>query len=646
MPQAGIFILAIGGVVLAFHRSLRVAFTTLLAFWLLVPASLILPGGPHIVLVDRLVLWAFAFRVFVRVNSPGNATTRALRLTGVHFAMAGVLFAGYLDGVVLAAHGVSLASDIDTWLYTLDMALFFVVALAVIRTTGAWPVVRTVSILVAGAVFIGIVERLSGSGWSHFMFEHLSSSYQATGAAPLGTRGGHVRSQAAAQFSLEYAWVLVMLLPVVTVGAFAWVRRSTRKAARLAYLLPIGAVVGVALTASRSAEVGIGAVAVLLVIAAGAPRQLTKAALTAVGAVLLLSLAVPTLLGSPFNAAAHSDSVSVRLQRLPDIFALVVHRPYTGLGYSGLFGSVAGLDNSYALLYATIGVLGLAAWAFMLITTAATAARALRAPRDTDTRTLGAACLVGIVAVLVAAAAYDLVATPQSQWTFMFLAALGVAVAEPVPRRVPPRRWWTARALLPVLGVAGGILMLGLAPSTSSESVSVFMASPAVIAASHAPVDDYTGKVLGNTLCGFLDHPSQVIDGTTLRCQRLSDVVPNVWPTLMLVRITGPTPDAVRAEYQHAFGQYAPYIQGQIAPVGPVASGKPAWATTAPVWVGLVGLVAMFLIPPLSRRPLSARAPPREPVVFGRPGTRRRSTSRAPSGSAAGPTGRAPVPAT
>jgi hypothetical protein len=641
MPQAGIIILALAGVGLVFARPLRVAFATLLVYWLLVPASLIFPGGPHIVLVDRVVLYAFAVRLVLRVGRPGNPSPRAFRLTAVHFAMAGVLVAGYVDGVMLAAHGVSLASDIDSWLYTLDMGVLFVVALAVIRTIGAWPVIRTIAVVVGAAVVVGIIERLTGSGWSHFLFEHVPASYLAPGAAPLGSRGGHVRAQAAAQFSLEYAWVLVMLLPLVTVAALTWARGAHRWA-RLVVLLPVGVVAGVALTASRSAEVGLAGVAVVLVIASGAPRRLTGAVAAGLGTILLLSLVIPTLLGSPFSAAAHSDSVSVRLQRLPDIFALVVHRPFTGLGYAGLFGSVAGLDNSYALLYATVGVLGLAAWAFMLITTAATVARTLRAPRGSDTRALGSACLVGIVAVLVAGAAYDLVATPQSQWTFMLLAALGVAVAEPVPRRVPPRRWWTARALLPVAGVTAGVAMLVAVPTTSSETVTVFMGSPAVVASNPVPVDDYTGKVLVNSLCGFLDSPDRVLAGTTLRCQRLSDVVSSAWPTLTLVRISGPSPGAVRAEFDNALGQYAPYLPGEIAPVGPVVSGKPAWATTAPVWVGLVGLVAMFLIPPLSRRPLSARPPPAQPSTKRAP---RRSRGRVIPRADRRPSGRrTPVP--
>jgi hypothetical protein len=628
MPELGIYILALAGIGLAFARSLRVAFGALACYWLLVPASLIIPGGPHILLVDRVVLYAFALRMVLRARKASRladqglapragspeATAGAFRFTAIHFAMIGVLVAGFLDGVVLAPHGVSLASDLDSWIYTFDMAVVFVAVLAVVRTLGARRVLGTITVVLMVTVVIGVFERLTKSGWSHFLFEHVPTSYLAPGAEPLGVRAGHVRAQAGAQFSLEYAWVLAMFLPLVAVMAFAWARPgrdggSPRPGARLAYLLPLVAIGGIALTASRSAEVGVAGAAVLLVVATGAPRRITTAVGIGALVVLLVVLVDPALVGSPFSAAAHSNSISVRLQRLPNLFALVVHRPFTGLGYSGLYGSLPGVDDAYALLYATIGALGLAAWGLMLLTTGVTVARALRAPFDTDTRNLGAACLVGIAAVVVAGAAYDLVATPQSQWAFMILAALGVAVAETVPRRVRPHRWWTARALLPLAGVAAGLLVLATAPTSSSETVTVLMGSPAVIAAQSEPVDDYTGKVLVNTLCAFLTDPANVAAGTTVQCQRLSDVAPSVWPTLALVRITGVSPGAVRAEYRRALGRDGPYLSADVSPVGAVTTGKPAWATTAPMWAGLLGLAAMFLIPPLNRRPLSARSP-------------------------------------
>ena len=628
MPEAGIYILAALGVGLVLVRPLKLAFAALVAYWAFIPASLIVPGGPHILLVDRLVLYAFALRLVVgarrqRRVAPGTEPTAApvsaFRLTRLHVAMVGVLAAGFLDGVVLAAHGASLASDLDSWLYTLDMAVVFVVVLAVVRALGHWTVIRTVVVALGATVVFAVLERLTGSGWSHFLFEHMPGQYLGPGADPLGVRAGHVRAQVGGAI-LYRVRLGAGHVPAPRPGGIVAVG-TTRRGGREAFgamatrRLPLSRGHGGRrgphrLAQCRGRRGGRGDTPRP---GDGRARRLTTVVAAGLLVVVLVALVDGSLIGSPFNAAAHTDSVTIRLQRLPSLFALVVHRPFTGLGYSGLYGSLPGLDDAYALLYGTIGVVGLAAWGVMLLTTAVSVTRALRARIGSDTRDLGAACLVGIVAVVVAGAAYDLVATPQSQWAFMILAAVGAGIAEAVPRRVPARRWWAARALLPAAGIAGGLLVLAGAPTASAQTTAVFTASPAVIAASGQPVDDYTGKVLGNTLCAFLTDPGELLANTTLSCSRPVDVSPGLWPMLDVVRITGPDPAAVRAEYAHSLGRIGSVLPAEITPVGTIETGKPAWATTAPLWMGLVGLAAMFLVPPLTRRPWRPRRDESEP---------------------------------
>src|SRR5579862_6572311 len=200
MPEAGIYLLAALGVVLVLVRPLKVAFAALVAYWLFVPASLIVPGGPHILLVDRLVPYTFFLRLVIGARrgrpddplSPRAVQPSAFRITGVHLAMAVVLVAGFVDGVVLASRGATLASDLDAWIYTLDMAVVFVAVVAVVRTLGQWTVVRTVVVGLTATVPFAVLERLTGSGWSHFLFEHMPSGYLTAGADALGVRDGHV----------------------------------------------------------------------------------------------------------------------------------------------------------------------------------------------------------------------------------------------------------------------------------------------------------------------------------------------------------------------------------------------------------------------------------------------------------------------
>ena len=182
MGVPGDLLLAVAGVVAVFAAPLEVAFVVLVAFWLLVPGTLPVPHGPHLVLVDRLILYAFAARLLLRGGRRGQASRGAFRLTGVHGALGVLVVVGFLDGVVLAPGGASVAGDLHAWVYMLDLALLFVVVLAVVRTIGLWPAARAVVALVMVAVAVGFIERLTGHGWSHFFFERLPANDLAPGA--------------------------------------------------------------------------------------------------------------------------------------------------------------------------------------------------------------------------------------------------------------------------------------------------------------------------------------------------------------------------------------------------------------------------------------------------------------------------------
>ncbi len=626
MPALGVLLLSLAATAVVLAAPLELAGGTLLGCWLLVPGTLGVPHGPHLLYIDRLVLVAFTLRLLLRAGRPGEPTWAAFRVTPVHLALGALLLVGWTDGVILAPAQVSLASDLHGWLDLLDLALLFVAVLALARTLGAPRVVHLVVLAATASLVVAGAERLFlHGGWSHFLFEHLPRQYGAPGSFPLALRGSSVRVQAAAQFSLEYGWILALLLPLGIVvglgrtgsgpgggprGQLARRGRPDRplRPERLRVLLPLALVGVLLLTASRSAEIGMAVGAVLLA-AATADRRIVRAVAVAAGAGLALILMVPGLVGSPFATAAKTNSVTVRLDRLPDVFALVAHRPFTGLGFAGVHLTLSGLDNSYALIYGTLGVLGLLAWLGLILTVVAAAAPALRAPRGSGTRNLGAALGVGAALVLGAAASYDATVTSQTTWALMVLGALGVAVAETAPRPAPrPRRARSARLLLPVLGVAVGALSLARAPVSYSQDYQVDTIAPWVVSYSGGYIDDYTGKVLVTSLCQMVTAPSRIRPGTAVRCIRADDIVSTSWDGQADVEVRGPTGPAVAAEARTALGVPLPLL---ISPTGPPQSGKPAWATTAPVWAGSVGLALALLVPSRRRR---RPAEPPEPV--------------------------------
>src|SRR5580700_10231266 len=136
MGAAGDLLLTLVGVLVVLFGSIEVATGCLIAFWLLVPGLLIVPYGPHFLLVDRLVLWVFALRLLLRSGRPDQPTGRAFALTPLHGAMAALLVAAYTAGVLLAPRSVSLAGDLHAFLFVLDLVVLFVVFLAAVRTIG------------------------------------------------------------------------------------------------------------------------------------------------------------------------------------------------------------------------------------------------------------------------------------------------------------------------------------------------------------------------------------------------------------------------------------------------------------------------------------------------------------------------------
>jgi hypothetical protein len=600
VPLAGIYALTAVGVVLALCAPLELGFAVVLGAWMLVPAGLILPGLLHVLLVDRVILGAFALRLILRSGRPGEPPPRAYRLTPVHLALAAMLGVGFVDGVALAPGSVH--NNFVVWLTLVDAATLFVVALAVLRTIGVWPVLRAVTAVVAIAAAIGIVERTTGHGWAHFLSEHVPPAYQSSFIFPLATRGGAVRAQAASEFALEFGWVLVMLVPLVVGATITWIERNRSWGGRrqLLLLVPVAAVVAVLLSGSRSAEVGVAVAAVLLTLASGAPRRLVVGVGVAAAVVLVVVGLEPSIILKPFSAA-NPTSIQSRLQRLPILFSLVVHRPFPGIGYTGYSGVLVGADDSYALTYGQLGVIGLLAWLALLLTTFSTAVRTLRAPVGSATRLLGPACAIGVMSVAVAGMGYDLTFTEQSMWTLALLGAFSVVLSEPLPRRATVGRS-KARLLIPALGALVGAAVLALAPVGWSRSYTIDLISPLELATTDASLITWTAQQLGPTVCGYLASHTVPEPGTELRCTEPAAVETLAWPAQVTVTIAGPRAAAVTSEAHRALRAFERYDYPRAVADGPMASGKPAWATTAPLTGAAAGAAIALVVPPLRRR--------------------------------------------
>ena len=598
MGVPGDILLTLVASILVIGLPLAGAFGVLTAVWLLVPPNLIVPHAPHILLVHTVVLYAFCFRLMAR-RGPGEPRAEAYLPTVIHAALFALVLVLFFEGVVFTPSGNSLTGDLHVWFNDFNLLVLFVVVLAVIRTVSLRRAVGVIAVVLCIAIGIGYWEHFTHRGWSAFFFEHVPANYLAPGSAPLQTRAGHVRSQAAAQFALEYGWVLAMLFPLLVVAVFHW-SQGARRWARLANLLPLLAVVAVIFSGSRSALVATVGVLILVVALAANRGMLVWGALAIVtGAVT--AIAEPSLVISIFSAGK-TDPSSVRTERLGPLFELVVHHPFTGLGLSGIsrYFVVHGVDNAYAVIYATLGVIGILAWLSLILMIGVTAGHALRARRGTFERLIGAACLSGALGAGIAAATYDFTDTAQSTWTLIVLGALGVAATEAAGRSVV-LHWSAPRLLLPAVGSFLGSTLLALAPVSSSASFAVMTDAQWVLTSNNAYYE-VQGTEMVNTLCPVVTNSDILMKGSQIRCLQYSRVFELNFPGLAVVQVRGPTPQAVTRQATVAFGDISRQMPLEFWPMGRVATGKPSWARTAPLWGGVAGGFAMLLLPSVPHR--------------------------------------------
>ena len=71
MPEYGIYAIGVIAALTALTAPLELGFGAVLACWLLVPGLLVMPGLPHVLAIDRLVLYVFALRLVARHGRPG-----------------------------------------------------------------------------------------------------------------------------------------------------------------------------------------------------------------------------------------------------------------------------------------------------------------------------------------------------------------------------------------------------------------------------------------------------------------------------------------------------------------------------------------------------------------------------------------------
>ena len=567
-----VIIAALGYIVWA---PLERALVAYLAVIILLPAALQLPNGLVSVLsVPRLAILALGLRIVIAVRRR-EISVDALRPTAVHAVFFVFVAVALVNGVLLAAPLTSTTEAVNNWLGIVEQFVVFAVIVAVLRTLpGKRAVVRAFAVIVGISAVIAILERFTGTSWARLVLENMPGQSRGLNAIPLEQRGGGVRVRAAAEFSLEFAWIIAVAFAFVAVVAV----RSRRWSLRL---LPFLLAIALYWTNSRSAVPGI-AVVVGIVVLFGADRRATVVGLVALGVGSLLWFGVPSIT-APFHGASQTGSTKIRSERLPEIVDIVRERPYRGLGLNGLdpYGFPT-TDSSYLLLYAELGVVGAAAFGALMIVLLAYSVRSLRGPPGWE-RLLAAAAVAGVVAGLIGAYAYDFFSVAGSADLFWIVAAFAVVLAERDPARQPRAIWSRRRLAGVVLAALAGVAVATAVPS-HADVVTPFDAVPPALVA-----NGYLGRFWRNTVCGAA-RTIKLAARVNVECQDQSTA-----PGFGQLRVDAPSLADARAGMLTLTTTLVDHVPGVRFHPSSEERGRPTWALTAPVWA-TVGtfLVAMF----------------------------------------------------
>lgn len=589
MQSLILLVLTVVGARTAARGTMTRALGAVIAFVVLVPDTLALPGfNASYLPVRRLVLAVMCVRL-ARDALRGDIWRVDLRPSRVHLAFAAYVVAVLGAGLLFAPANLPAQPAVVAFATVLEAVMLFTVVLVACRVVDDPPaVVRLFAIVVATSVVIAALEKLTGLSWATWLL--------GADAQGLETRGGAVRVRAGAQFPLAFAWITAVLSPFLVVHA--------ARARRLRWwaLTALGAAT-VVWSGSRSALPGLAVALVVVVVAARFERRFVIATAVA-GLVGVAAVAGIPGVTRAYSAREAAGSDETRVGRLAIVTEAAAERPITGLGLSAVSSvmGIYGTDASYLLAYVETGVVGLTTLSVLLLTALLCAAGGLRAPPGADRRA-ASAVVAAMVLGVAGAAAFDLFTVPGAAMTFWAVCAFGVSLSDRVrPFELAVANPSPYRLLLPVAGLALGLFIAGTAPRHAAVDFRFETVPVAWVA--HARTDlSHFGNVTATTTCEHIDH-IDVGPDVDVRCRVIDQS-----GGLGALRVEAPD-----AEWAAELGQALvdrlerSNLAFRASAVGPPVTGRPTIAATAPVWLALGGLLlALLLPPPAVARPIDPR---------------------------------------
>jgi O-antigen ligase len=213
-----------------------------------------------------------------------------------------------------------------------------------------------------------------------------------------------------------------MILPIALTLALQDIHRNV-----LARWFPVVSIsLAALLSVSRSAIVGV-LVGFVVLLPSLSPSVRRKSALAALGAVGVIGVLVPGMLGTIRGLFTGQDpSMTSRTNSYDTVLAFVELNPVVGRGFGTFLPVYRILDNQYLLLAIEIGLLGLLAFAVLLIAAIVVPLRASR-HYPCSLGKVGPALAASMASGAVLTAFFDAFSFPQAAGLLFFTAGLSGA---------------------------------------------------------------------------------------------------------------------------------------------------------------------------------------------------------------------------
>lgn len=274
-------------------------------------------------------------------------------------------------------------------------------------------------LIAAGALFatLGLVQFVLGRSLvDTIVIPGLNASQD---FSAVQDRSGFARAAATAMSPLEYAAVLSMILPIALAFAVADTSRSRWRR----WLPTLLIITALALSASRSAWLGL-ALGVVVLVPTWSPAVRLRAAVAAVAGLAALYLFVPGMVGTVrglFQSIGNDPSATSRSNSLDAVGDIIARSPVLGRGFGTFTPSYRILDNQYLLTLVELGLVGLVALIGLLATGIILAVDARTWPADALTRQLGPALAASVLVGAVFTGLFDALSFRMAGGTLFLL---------------------------------------------------------------------------------------------------------------------------------------------------------------------------------------------------------------------------------